>query len=71
VDVLSVTSGASGSTVFHNHHHWVTVTGDTITLADADASAYPTPIQGLFAISYIHGVEVTVALGYSRAPREH
>ncbi|MFZ0592785.1 MAG: hypothetical protein WAM39_20160 [Bryobacteraceae bacterium] len=63
VDVLSVTAGANGSTIFHNHHHWVTVSGDTITLADADATAYPTPIQGLYGASYKNGIEVTGGTG--------
>jgi hypothetical protein len=63
VDVLGVTSGANGSTVFHNHHHWVTVPGDTIFLADADATAYPTPVQGLYGASYNNGVQITGGTG--------
>ena len=63
VDVLNIAPGAYGSTVFHNHHHWVTESGDTILLADAYATAYPTPISGLFAASYTGGVQITGGTG--------
>jgi len=63
VSVLSVTPQANGSVVFHNHHHWVTESGDTIFFADADATAFPTPVQGLFAASYINGVTITGGTG--------
>lgn len=63
VDVLSVASGANGSTVFHNHHRWVTQSGDTISFADADATAYPTPIPGLYAASYNRGIQITGGTG--------
>jgi len=63
VSVLSMTTGANGSTVFHNHHHWVTERGDTIFFADADATAYQTPIAGLYAASYNNGIQVTGGTG--------
>jgi hypothetical protein len=63
VDVLSVAPGANGSTVFHNHHHWVTESGDTIFFADADATAFPTGVNGLFGASYIDGVKITGGTG--------
>jgi hypothetical protein len=63
VNVLSIATGANGSTVFHNHHHWVTEAGDTILLADADATAYQTPIAGLYAASYNNGVQITGGTG--------
>ena len=63
VDVLSVSSGPNGATVFHNHHRWVTQGGDIIAFADADATALPTPINGLFAASYQNGVQITGGTG--------
>ena len=63
VDVLGVTSGPNGATVFHNHHRWVTQAGDTIAFADADATAFPTPVNGLFAASYPNGVQIIGGTG--------
>lgn len=63
VTVLSVTPGPNGSAVFHNHHHWVTESGDTIFFADADAAAYPTP-AGIFGTAYTNpGVKITGGTG--------
>ena len=62
VSVLSVTQGAN-SVVFHNQHTWVTATGDTIFTNAADATAYPTPVPGLYAASYINGVVITGGTG--------
>ena len=63
VNVLSVTPGANGSVVFHNHHHWVTEAGDTIFFADADATAFPSGVSGLFAASYANGINITGGTG--------
>jgi hypothetical protein len=63
VSVLSVTSGTGGSIVFLNHHHWVTESGDTIFFADADATAFPMGIPGLFGVSYTNGVNITGGTG--------
>ena len=63
VNVLSVAPGANGSTVFHNHHHWVTESGDAIFFADADATAFPSGVPGLFAASYINGINITGGTG--------
>jgi len=63
VSVLNVAPGPNGTTVFHNHHHWVTEAGDTIFFADADATAYPMPISGLFGVSYVKGIQVTGGTG--------
>ena len=52
VDVLSSSSGLNGSTIFHNQHHWVTESGDTIFLGAADVTAIPTFIPGLLAANY-------------------
>jgi hypothetical protein len=58
VYVLSLQQGPNGTTIFHNHHHWVTDAGDTIFLADAYATAYPTSVPGLFAAIYPNGVNI-------------
>ena len=63
VVILGITNGQNGSTVFHVQHHWVTETGDTIFLADAYATAYPTSVSGLFAAKYIDGVNITGGTG--------
>jgi hypothetical protein len=63
VDILSISSGPNGTTIFHNHHHWVTESGDTIFFADADATAFPTDIRGLFATSYTNGVAIIGGTG--------
>ena len=63
VSVLSVGQGADGSVVFHNQHTWVTTTGDTIFLNQADATAYASPIPGLYAASYLKGVVIAGGTG--------
>jgi hypothetical protein len=63
VIILSIKSGQNGSTVFHVQHHWVTESGDTISLQEADVTAFPTPISGLFAASYIDGIKVLGGTG--------
>ena len=63
VHVLSLQPGPNGTTIFHNHHHWVTEAGDTIFLADAYATAYPSGIPGLFAATYPNGVTITGGTG--------
>jgi hypothetical protein len=63
VHVLSVTAGTNGTTILHNHHHWVTVQGDTIFFDDADATLFPTPISGLYAASYLKGVVIIGGTG--------
>jgi hypothetical protein len=39
-------------TIFHNQHHWVTESGDTIFLGAADVTAIPTFVPGLFPANY-------------------
>ena len=62
VSVLNVTPGPNGSAIFHNHHHWVTESGDTIFFADADAAAYPTP-AGVFGTAYTNGAQIIGGTG--------
>lgn len=63
VSVLSIAQGPTGAVIFHNQHTWVTTTGDIISLAAADATAFPTPVPGLYAASYINGVTITGGTG--------
>jgi hypothetical protein len=65
VDIKGVSAGPSaGSLVFHNHHRWVTGSGDIIFFSDADATADPVPdIPGLYAASYKAGVEIVGGTG--------
>jgi len=58
VAVLSVTGN-----VLHNHHHWVTESGDTIFFQDADLTLLSTSISGLFAGDYLSGVYITGGTG--------
>jgi hypothetical protein len=58
-----VTPNADGTVTFHNQHTWVTSTGDTIFVAAADATAFPTPVANFFAASYLKGVAITGGTG--------
>ena len=62
VDIVSISNGPNGTTVFHNQHHWVTESGDTLFLKNADATAFPAS-GPLVAISYSNGVEVAGGTG--------
>jgi hypothetical protein len=63
VYVLTLQMNSNGTATFHNHHHWVTEAGDTIILADAYATAYPSGVPGLFAAIYPDGVIITGGTG--------
>jgi hypothetical protein len=63
VTVQSVAPGPNGAIVFHNQHHWVTESGDTLSLQDADATALPTAIPGFVALSYTQGVQIIGGTG--------
>jgi hypothetical protein len=63
VDVLSTSTGPNGSTIYHNQHHWVTESGDTIFLDPANATAIPTFISGLSAADYTDGIRVIGGTG--------
>ena len=63
VSVLSIGQGPNGAVIFHNQHTWVTATGDTLFFNAADATAFPSPVSGLYAASYINGVVLTGGTG--------
>lgn len=58
VHVLRQEAGPNGAIVLTVHHHWVTVTGDTVSLAEAKATLFPTPVAGFYAATYLDGVNV-------------
>jgi hypothetical protein len=55
--------GISGN-VFHVHHYWVTVSGDTIFIKDAYATNFPTadPNNRVLA-DYLNGIDITGGTG--------
>jgi hypothetical protein len=63
VTVQTVTPEANGVLVFHNQHHWVTESGGTIFLKDADATAVASDPQTLLTINYRKGVQVVGGTG--------
>jgi hypothetical protein len=63
VDALSINPGPNGTTVYHVQHHWVTESGDTIFLKDAELTTFPPSISGLVALKYIDGVTITGGTG--------
>lgn len=63
VSVISVTQNSDGTLTFHNQHNWVTESGDTVESKPAEATAFPTGIQGLYAVSYTNGIVITGGTG--------
>jgi hypothetical protein len=63
VTVLTLTANPDGTLTFHNQHHWVTATGDTINLDPADATGYPSGTPGLYAAIYAKGATVSGGTG--------
>jgi hypothetical protein len=58
VRVLNQESGSGGRVLLTVQHHWVTVTGETVSLDQAVVTLFPTPVPGLYAGSYLHGVNL-------------
>jgi hypothetical protein len=54
--------GINGN-VYHVHHHWVTESGDTIFLNDANLTAFPTPDPNRVLADYLNGVDITGGTG--------
>lgn len=60
VRVLSV---SGNGTVYHNQHHWVTESGDTIFLSPADVTLFPTSDANRDLGDYVKGIEITGGTG--------
>jgi hypothetical protein len=58
VQVLRVTGN-----VYHNLHHWVTESGDTIFLNPADLTAFTTSDPNRVLADYVKGIEVMGGTG--------
>ena len=58
VHVLSQQPGPGGTVLITVQHHWVTATGDTLSLDQAVVTGFPTSVPGLYAVSYLDGVDV-------------
>jgi len=56
VHVFSQQPGPGGTILLTVQHHWVTVTGDTVSLDEAVVTLFPTPVPNLYAGSYLDGV---------------
>lgn len=56
VHVISQQPGTGGSVVITVQHHWVTQTGDTVSLDQAVVTLFPTPVSGFYAANYLDGV---------------
>jgi len=58
VHVLDQQPGTGGTVLITVQHHWVTTTGDTLSLDQAVVTGFPTSVPGLYAVSYLDGVHV-------------
>ena len=68
VDELGVSPGENGSTIIQTQPHWVTESGDTITLDPSAVTVFPASSDDLSVASYIKGVTITGGTGrFARA----
>lgn len=58
VHVVNQQTDASGAVLITVQHHWVTATGDTVSLDQATVTLLPTSAPGLYAASYLNGVNL-------------
>ena len=58
VHILGQQQGPNGTILVSVQHHWVTETGDTVSLDQAEVTLFPTSIAGLYAASYVDGIKV-------------
>jgi hypothetical protein len=58
VHVFNQEPGSGGTILLTVQHHWVTVTGETVSLDQAIVTLFPTPVPGLYAGSYLHGANL-------------
>jgi hypothetical protein len=65
VQVLTFTSSNSSgiSNVLHNRHHWVTESGDTISLAEADLTNFTTSDPNRLLADYRQGIDIIGGTG--------
>jgi hypothetical protein len=63
VTILSLNPNTDGTLTFRNQHHWVTTSGDTLLLDDAEAVGFPSGISGLYSVSYTKGLTLTGGTG--------
>jgi hypothetical protein len=58
VHVLNQEQGSGGTILLTLQHHWVTATGETVSLDQAIVTFFPTSVPGLYAGSYLNGINV-------------
>jgi hypothetical protein len=58
VHVISQQQGPGGTILITVQHHWVTASGDSVSLDQATVTLFPTSVPGLYAASYIDGVSL-------------
>jgi hypothetical protein len=56
VHVIAQQPGPGGTLMITVHHHWVTQSGDTVSLDEATVTLFPTTVPGFYAASYLDGV---------------
>ena len=61
VHVLEQQAGPGGTLLITVQHHWVTESGDTVSLDQATVTLFPTAVQGFYAASYVDGVNLNEA----------
>ena len=54
--VIAQQPGTGGTLMITVHHHWVTQSGDTVSLDEATVTLFPTTVPGFYAASYLDGV---------------
>ncbi len=58
VHVIAQSPGPGGTLTITVQHHWVTATGDTVSLDQAVVTLFPTAVPGFYAASYLEGVNL-------------
>jgi len=58
VHVLNEQQGSGGTILLTVQHHWVTATGETVSLDQAIVTLFPTSAPGLYAGSYLDGANL-------------
>lgn len=58
VHVINQQPDPGGTVLITVQHHWVTSTGDTLSLDQGVVTLFPTSVPGLYAGSYLDGVGI-------------